>query len=103
MEEQDRDWYEATVIDNSILGEAFPVRSVCAFRRCGDTDTKLFEIFNIKDTASVLSGDKAKTQLRSMRDRNKAVVRARDQGYVEWKYACLKDAEWTLASLKDKD
>lgn len=101
--DQDRDWYEATVIDNSLLGDAFPIGTPCAFRRYGDVEMKLFEIFNIKDTASVLSGDKAKTQLRSMRDRNNAVVRARDQGYVEWKYACLKDAEWTLASLKDKD
>ena len=88
---QDQDWYDALVIDNSILGEAFPSKSTCVFRHYGEVGTKVFEIFNLKDTASILSGDKAKMQLRSRRDRNNAVVRAKDQGYVEWKYSCIKN------------
>jgi hypothetical protein len=82
------DWYDAVVIDNEILGNAFPVADTCVFRRC-TKDGKRFEIFNLKDTVVVVSGEEAKKQLRSARDRNNAVVRAKDQGYVNWKYSTI--------------
>lgn len=88
--EQEFDWYEAVVSDNSILGSAFPVADTCVFRRCAD-DGKRFEIFNLKDTVAIISGDEAKTQLRSNRDRNNIVIRAKDQGYVNWKYSTIID------------
>jgi len=88
--EQEFDWYEAVVSDNAILGSAFPVADTCVFRRCAN-DSKCFEIFNLKDTVMIVSGDEAKTQLRSNRDRNNVVVRAKDQGYVNWKYSTIID------------
>jgi len=89
----DTDWYDAKVIDNSILGEAFPTGTICSFRWNGikDNDKKIFEVFNIRDTVKELSGDKAKTQLRSVRNRrNNEVIRSSDQGFLNWKYQIIK-------------
>lgn len=89
----DQDWYEANVIANSILGDAFPVGDLCVFRRKKAVEfnpqERMFEIFNIKDTVRVLNGDEAKTQLRSVRDSKNGLVRARDQGYINWKLETL--------------
>lgn len=78
------DWYEAVVIDNSVLGSSFVLNDMCVFR-C--VKNKKFEVFNLKDTSVVVSGKNAKTQLRSKRDRNNQVIRTSDQGYVNWKYS----------------
>lgn len=86
---QDRDWYDAVVIANDILGESFTIGEMCAFRKLGN---KQFEIFNIKDTIVVMNGVQAKSQLRSCRDRNNAVIRSKDQGFINWKYESVKEA-----------
>jgi len=82
------DWYDAIVIANSLLGSTFQVTETCVFRRC-ETESRQFEICNLKDTVVVLTGDEAKTQLRSSRDRNNEVVRSRDQGFINWKYSSI--------------
>lgn len=81
------DWYEAEVIDNLLLGSTFPVSSTCVFR-CNSKgkSKKKFEIFNLKDTSIILTGEQAKIQLRSRRDRNNKLYRAKDQGYINWKF-----------------
>lgn len=93
-DDNDDDWYEALVIDNSILGKAFSVGEICFFRRRQDeTAKKLFEVFNLRDMYKTLSGEEAKTQLRAARDSHKNVLRARDQGYINWRYGLLKNMD----------
>ena len=82
---QNFDWYEAKIIDNSLLGNSFPLATTCVFRRVHKTK-KQFNIFNLKDTSIVLTGDQAKTQLRSKRDKNNSLIRAKDQGYINWQF-----------------
>jgi len=86
----EQDWYEAVVIANSILGDAFPVGETCVYRRVGKSKSaRRFEIFNLKDVVKPLTGAEAKRQLRAARDSHNNVVRARDQGYINWKYASV--------------
>jgi hypothetical protein len=81
------DWFEAVILDNTILGEAFLLNEECVFRHYKHTgDKKYFEIFNLKDNVVIVSGEEAKIQLRSARDRANNVIRAKDQGYINWKY-----------------
>jgi hypothetical protein len=82
------DWYDAIVLDNSLLGSSFQVTETCVFRRC-EMESRQFEICNLKDMVIVLTGDEAKTQLRSCRDRNNEVARSRDQGFINWKYSSI--------------
>ena len=87
----DQDWYEAIVINNDLLGSAFLIDDTCVFRRIifeyiNKEDNSTFEVFNLKSTVKTLTGEQAKTQLRSVRDSKGNVVRARDQGYIDWKY-----------------
>ena len=95
--DQDQDWYEAIVINNELLGDAFLIDDTCVFRRIinrrivnedGRTthQNSVFEVFNLKSEVKILTGEQAKTQLRSARDSKGNVVRARDQGYIDWKY-----------------
>lgn len=86
------DWFDAVVIDNSILGDGFLVDSNCHFRRVDDIK-KTFEIFNLHSIPKVLSGQKCKSQLRSVRDSKGNVVRSSDQGYINWKYSQIKGKE----------
>jgi len=86
-ESMTEDWYDATVVSNSILGDAFSVDEKCVFRRLAQEETTKFEVFNLKDTIKLLTGDEAKTQLISVRDTKNNVVRAKDQGYIDWKYS----------------
>jgi hypothetical protein len=87
----DEDWYDAIVIDNSLLGGSFPLGKQCVFRfHSKKEDKKIFEVFNIKDTVKILSGEEAKTQLRSVRSkRTNEVLRSSDQGFINWKYQSL--------------
>jgi len=86
----DQDWYDAIVIDNSIVGDAFPVGESCVYRRReGKKSQKLFEIFNIKDTAKIITGEVAKQQLRASRNTHNEVIRSKDQGYINWKYSSI--------------
>ena len=86
-----KDWYDAVVLANDILGDSFSIDETCVFRRLGN---KQFEIFNLNDTIVVMNGVQAKSQLRSCRDRNNTIIRSKDQGYVNWKYdSVLKEAE----------
>lgn len=89
------DWYEAVVISNTLLGDAFPIDETCVFRHINLNEmkdfedlksSKKFEVFNLKTSIKILSGDEAKSQLRSLRDSKNNVIRARDQGYIDWKY-----------------
>lgn len=82
---EDQDWHEAFIIDNSILGDAFIIGDICVYRRHGRR--KQFEIFNLRDTAHIISGEDAKRQLQATRDSRGNFVRARDQGYINWKYS----------------
>jgi hypothetical protein len=83
----DQDWYEATIIDNSSLGDAFIINDICVYRRYEKSRKKLFEIFNLRDTTKLVTGEEAKQQLRASRDSHNNVVRAKDQGYINWKYS----------------
>lgn len=83
------DWYDATVISNSILGSGFSIGDQVVFRRIVRDESSIFEIFNLKDTVRVLTGEDAKTQLRSSRDAKNNVIRSKDQGYIEWKYSSV--------------
>lgn len=84
----DQDWYDAIIIDNAIVGDAFPVGENCVYRRReGKQSQKLFEIFNIKDTAKIITGEVAKQQLRAIRNSRDEVIRSKDQGYIHWKYS----------------
>lgn len=81
------DWLDAVILDNTILGDAFLLNEECVFRQYKHPgDKKYFEIFNLKDNVAILSGEEAKIQLRSVKDRSNNVVRAKDQGYINWKY-----------------
>ena len=81
------DWYEATVLDNSILGSPFAIGGMCAFRRFRKTK---FTVFNMEDTLKTISVGEAKTQLKSSRTVKNALVRSGDQGYLNWKVSEIK-------------
>lgn len=84
MTKYDQDWYEAIVIANSILGDSFPLGDSVVYRRI--SSKRKFEVFNLRDATKILSGDDATTQLRASRDSYGEVRRAKDQGYLNWKY-----------------
>jgi len=65
------------------LGDSFPLGDSVVYRR---KNKRKFEIFNLHDATKLLSGKDATTQLRASRDSYGNVCRARDQGYINFKY-----------------
>ena len=80
------DWYEATVIGNHILQDSFVQGETCVFRVVEDNR---YDVFNLKDTLQTLTHDEVKIQLKSKRSIRNELVRAKDQGYINWKVGPL--------------
>jgi hypothetical protein len=80
------DWYEAMVTGNQTLKDSFTQGKSCVFRFVGNNQ---YDVFNLNDTLQTLTFEEAKIQLKSKRDTRNDLVRAKDQGYINWKVGPL--------------
>ena len=78
------DWYEATSMGTSKTFKLAPGGS-CVFRK----DKGSYLVFDMDKTAVRMSADEAKTCLRSRRGLDDNLVRASDQGYINWKFKTI--------------
>ena len=82
----DTDWYEAAVTlqGSHFALDAFVQGESCVFRTL--TDKADYQVFDLKDKAATIDAQEAATSLKSRRDAKGGLVRAKDQGYINWKW-----------------
>ena len=76
------DWYDATVTE--AIGSLFAQGDSCVFRTL--TNNADYQVFDLKDKITTITSKEAAVRLKSSRDAKGSLVRAKDQGYINWKW-----------------